>query len=412
MQMSTQPSVSDTDIRLLRDGEVPEDAGLLKSLTVGTEQLSDFLSEQYLRTYIAEGGSKIKFITGRSGSGKTHFSRVMLHEAYEQNYRTVRFSAKDIWLHDFREIYLEILKQCDIELVLEGCARQIILEMGYDPSEVGQGRTFMDLLSEKGEADPIARGEIRGILRKMFTRNPLLDNNFACCCSLLTGGILGHPVLETASRDLLLRFLHGDKTVKLTQLRALGLSPSRITKFNARNLLRSLAEVVHLGGFTGLLVMIDDMEMLLNRSGGSVMKYTKLRREDTYESIRQLIDDIDSMHYIMFLLCFDRELMDNDSYGMKSYQALWMRIQNEVVSVRFNKFADILDLDRCAEEFFTDETLEEMAERLGTVLEQAGVPVRRIPAENMKQIREQAVYGSIGLPYLVNRAVQEGEENV
>ena len=322
----TEQVSGDAAVECLAKGLPPGRGTLLKEITAGLDPLTSFLSEQYLEDYICRGGSKMKFVTGRSGSGKTHFSMRILDEAAERGFLTVSFSAKDVWLHDFREIYLEILRQCDIEHVLQGCAGQIIRELGYDPTEIEEGKSFMDFLSERGEADPISRGEIRSALRTYFTKNPLLDNNFAFCCSILTGGILGHPVLEPASRELVLSFLHGDKSVKLGQLRALGLSPSRVTKINARHLLRSLAEVVHLAGYAGMVVCIDDLEMLMNRAAGTTMRYTKLRRNDAFESIRQLIDDIDNMRYILFLFAFDRGLMDNENAGFKTYQALWMRI--------------------------------------------------------------------------------------
>jgi hypothetical protein len=298
--------------------DLPGDREFLTETTTGLSPLTDFVTAHYLRDYIPRGGSKMKFVTGRSGSGKTHFLQAMLQDARANGFLTVSFSARDVWLHDFKEIYLEILRQCDIESIMEGCARQIITEMGYDPSQIEEGKNFMDHLSERGEADPISRGEIRGLLRKYFTKNPMLDNNFASCCSLLTGGILGHPVLEASSKEMILAFLHGDKTIKLAQLRALGLSPSRITKFNARHLLRSLAQVVHLGGWSGVMIFIDDLEMLMNRAAGSAMRYTKLRGNDAYESIRQLIDDIDNMQYIMFLFGADRSLMDDENVGMKT----------------------------------------------------------------------------------------------
>lgn len=379
--------------------------------SVGLDSLTDFLRKQYLKEYIPKGGSKIKFVTGRPGSGKTLFAETVMRDAGELKFLTVSFSAKDVWLHDFREIYLEILRQCDIEHILEGCADRIVRELGYDPDAIAEGKNLLDYLSELGEADPIVRGEIRGYLRTFFTRNPKLDHNFACACSLITGGILGHPMLEEASRDILLAFLQGDKTVKLSLLRALGLSPSRVTKYNARNLLRSLAELIHLAGYAGLVVAIDDMEILLNRSAGDQRRYTKLRREDTYESIRQLIDDIDNMHYIMFMLCFDRELMDNDSYGMKSYQALWMRIQNEVVSPRFNHFADIIDMDRYADEFYTEDVLYEMSGRLRGMLAKKGMETRQPSAEELRELYDRARFGGVGFPALVYRAVTGREEN-
>ena len=156
------------------------------------------------------------------------------------------------------------------------------------------------------------------------------------------------------------------------------------------------------------MIVIDDMEALLNRGQGEVIRYTKLRREDTYESIRQLIDDIDSMRYVMFLMGFDRSLMDDESCGMKSYQALWMRIQSEVVSTRFNRFADIIDLDRYADEYYTAPVLVEMSERLAGVLNAAGHAATPLTEAQAGEIIDRGQYGGLGLPYLVNRQLLEG----
>lgn len=393
----------------LRSGHAPEDRALLREITAGMDSLTDFLAKQYLKTYIPAGGSKLKLVTGNSGSGKTHFIRRMQGEAEKCGFITVFFSARDVWMHDFREVYLEILRQCDIMTVLRGCADAIIRSMGYDPEEIPAGKNFLDLLSEKGEGDALSRNEIRGQLRKMFTRNPLLDNTFAACCSLLTGGILGHPLLENSSREMILAYMRGDKAVKMAQLRMLGLAPSPVTKLNARYLLRSLCEVIHLAGYPGLLVAADDMETLLNRNPEDRIHYTRLRREDTYESIRQLIDDIDSMRYVLLMLGFDRELMDNESFGMKSYQALWMRVQNEIVSTRFNRFADIIDMDRYGDEFYPPEVLAEMSRRLAKVLsEEGGEPVRPLTETEAAELQGRAVFGRLGLPYMMNRMTLEG----
>ena len=396
------------NLRLLCQGKAPRGLEAMLELTAGLDSLTDFLQEHYLQNYIARGGSKIKFAAGRPGSGKTHFARYLSESAASMGYLTVSFSATEVWLHDFREVYLEILRQCDIERVLAGCAAQITRGLGYNPADIAPGQSLMDWLSEHGEGDALSRSEIRGELRRYFTQNPLLDNCFAACCSLLTGSILGHPVLEDASRELILGYLNGDKAVKPSQMRALGISPSGVTKYNARHLLRSLAELVRLGGWQGLFVVIDDMEVLLRRTSDGPIRYTKLRREDTYESIRQLIDDIDSMRWLFFLLCFDRELLDDEDIGVKSYQALWMRIQNEVVSTRFNRFADIIDLDRYADEFYDEATLCLMSQRLAAYLQRGGAAASPLDTERARGVMERARYGALGLPYLVNRSVMEG----
>ncbi len=389
-------------------GKAPTDPEQLRRVTVGLKSLLDFWTKQYLETYIPAGGSKIKLVSGYPGSGKTHFASSVRLEAEMRNYVTVSFSAKTVWLHDFKNIYLEIMRQCNREQLVKACAMQVVRRMGYDPADIPEGRRFVDLLAERGENDAVNKKAIRDNLREMFVKNPLLDNTFAQACSLLAGGILGHPVLENSHRMTLESWLDGSEGLKAAQLRAAGLTPTKVTKYNARHLLRSLCEVIRIAGRPGLMVIIDDLEVLLNRAAGETIRYTKTRRDDTYESIRQLIDDIDSLKNVLFLLCFNRELMDNESNGMKSYQALWLRIQNEVVSNRFNRFADIVDMDRYAEEAYTPEVLSEMSRRLAEEALREGISAQVFATEEARELIERAVFGQLGLPYMVNRMTLEG----
>jgi hypothetical protein len=381
-----------------------------EQLLCGVDFLTDFWQEKYLQEYIRDGGSKIKFITGRPGSGKTHFLRLMTAVASKENYETAQFSAKEIWLHDFKDIYVEIFRQCDVMACLEAVSRHVIQQMGFECEKIPEGMRFIDYLSQIDSVDAITKREIRTLLRKTFLDNPLMDNNFALACSMLTGSILGYPVLEEQNKELLLAWLEGDRSIKLSQLRALDFYPSRITKYNARHMLRSLAELVRMGGHPGLFVTIDDMEILTSRSSLETIHYTKVKREDTYESIRQLIDDIDSMKNIMFVYAFDRELLDNENAGIKSYQALWMRIQNEIVGERFNRFADMIDMDRLAAQEYTPEVIVAMSESIAGT--QNSTLVRPLNLESAEQVIERAHTGAVGIPQLIQMTMQEVDADV
>ena len=385
----------------------PESFGSLpaEQLTDGIGFLADFWREKYLQEYIRNGGSKIKFVTGRTGSGKTHFLRLMMAVAREEHYKTVWFSAKDIWMHDFKEIYVEIFHQCDLLSCLEAASGSLIREMGYDPQDIPAGMKFIDYLSQNGEGDAVTKREIRAQLRRFFLENPMMDNNFALACSMLTGSILGYPILEEQNQELLLSWLEGDRSIKLSQLRALDFYPSRITKYNARHMLRSLAEVVRMGGFSGLFIAIDNMEILTSRSSLEAVHYTKMKREGTYESIRQLIDDIDSMKNIMFVYAFDRELIDNENAGLKSYQALWMRIQNEIVGERFNRFTDMVDLDRLAAQEYSPEVIVAISKSLADL--QLNRTAEPLTEEQAQEIVSQARTGAVGVPRLIQTVMND-----
>ncbi|MDR1965090.1 MAG: ATP-binding protein [Synergistaceae bacterium] len=402
--------LSPDDYERLKDGQPPASDELLRLLSVGVDFITDFWLEQYLDEYISLGGSKIKFITGDPGSGKSHCLRLFLSEAAARRYKTVSLSARSSWIHDFKEIYTGALAAADFPACLERCARNVIVEMGYRPEAIPDGMSFADYLASQDLFDPVTRRELRSQLNAMFFKNPRIDKNFAICASLMTGGILGHPSLEPSSRDLLMSWLSGEKGVKLASVRKLGLSPSRITKHNARHMLRSLVEIIRMADFNGLVVGIDDLEILVGSSSLEEIRYTKMRREDAYESIRELIDEIDTLSHTMFVFAFNRDLMDNEAAGLKSYQALWMRIQNEIESCRFNRFSDIVDLDKMASQQYTAQTLSEMSRRLADALREDGIESTPVHPDAVASMMMNAGEETVrqAMPRLINRMTLGG----
>lgn len=395
----------------LKQGQAPGNRDILQEISVGSDFMMDFWKEKYLANYLAVGGSKIKFLTGRTGSGKTHFLELLALEAENMGYIPVTLSARELWIHDFKEIYTAVLRRVGLPDRLQLCSHEVIRQLGYEPEAIPEGISFADYLSSQGKLDPLTKREIRQQLEIQFLSNPLIDNNFALACAMLTGGILGHPILEEASRKLLMLWLEGSREAKLSSLRRLGLSPSKITKYNARHMLRSLVEVCCQAGYKGLIISIDNMEVLVRADSEESIRYTRLKREDAYESIRELIDEIDTLKHTMFVFSFDRSLMDDDTKGLKSYQALWMRIQNEIEGNRFNRFADIVDLDRLIDEVYTPENIVTMSSRLAQVINRFDHGATPISLSTAEELHARSRFGKVSLPRRVAlTTLQEGAE--
>ena len=391
-------------VALLKKGQPPGNTEILREISVGFDSLVDFIRDEYYKSYIALGGSKIKFITGKTGSGKTHFLQLLCAEARESGFFTVNFSARDVWLHDFKEIYTEIFKRSELVSCLKICVAKIVENLGYDYDAIPPNQTFVDYLSTMGELDAITKKEIRDQLRNMFIKNPLIDNNFAIACSLITGGLLGHPLLDNSSEQLLISWLSGDKDVRIPAIRSLGLSPAKITKYNARHMLRSLLEVLKTAGVPGIIVMVDDLEALNSATSLDSIRYTKMRRDDVYESIRELIDEVDTLKNIMFFFAFNRILLDDERSGLKSYVALWMRMQNEIISSRFNKFTDFYDMDRFIESAFDNQTLVRMSERLAFVINRSDDKAKPLSASFTAGLLSDAKHTAVSLPRQIGSA--------
>ena len=376
----------------------------------GIHFLLDFWQKEYLQEFIAEGGSKIKFLSGKKGSGKTYALHVLEEMAEQENYHVVSFSARDVSLHDCSLVYAEIIRNTDVFALLKKCSAMIVSSLSVKASEIPEGRTAVDYLTEQGEMSVVMRGEMHTMLNDFFLKNAVMDHAFAQTCALITADNLGLLSLEEESKAMLLGWMQAKKEVKVSSLKPLGVSAVRITKFNARHMLRSLSELIRLSGKKGLLVLVDDLDIMLSKEGSETVRYTKMRRDDTYESIRQLIDDIDTMHNIMFVFAFDREMIDNERTGLKSYQALWMRIQNEIESRRFNCFTDIADLDRLAQQEYSDDYLLEMSLNFAAEAEEMGMPAEIVSEKIIGDLRRQARLGTVGLPQLIKNQTIENQE--
>ncbi len=391
--------------RFMIDG-VAADKETLRKLTVGLDRLSAFYGKYYYSTFIPEGGSKIKFLTGSHGSGKSHFMALTSYDAEEAGLYPVLIDGKKILLSDFREIYRCVKNSIDIPQLVKKLAEDIAAELGYQWKADGR-KTFIDYLSDKGELDGLVRGEIRSLLRKKFTLNPYLDYNFASCFSQLTGCELGMADYDDAARADLYDYLDGRKDQKLTTLRNYGLLGYRIDKYNARNMLRSLSEVIHMAGYGGLFIAVDNLDVIMSKSSLNPYHYTKNRRDDTYESIRALIDDIDNFRYVFFLFAFESGLL-NETTGVKSYQALYLRMQNEIVSNRLNWFSDMIDLDKVNKEIYTPEEIVRLSESFAYIANNMSPGVKILDEKAAAEILKKAKYATTSIPALVEASTLKG----
>ncbi|MGN0905704.1 MAG: BREX system ATP-binding domain-containing protein [Bullifex sp.] len=396
----------------LQFGRTPGDRKLVRDLTVGLTDVSEFIRKEYLASYIREGGSKIKFITGRRGAGKTHLSRLISYDAEDEGYLSVCLDASGILLSDMTNLYLAIFRSVDFDALIEKAAVSVMRELGYDFSPLENGKTVIDWLSDRGENVASARGEIRKQLKTSVSSGTSSDYNYSQIITLKINGYLGLIDIDDDVKAAMDAFLNADTSFKVTKLRAAGLAGYKINRTNARNMIRSITFLARLAGYSGLFVSLDNAETIVTATAKELpVRYTKLRRDDAFEVIRQLIDDIDRFSGFFMTIAFDRVLIDNEKLGMKSYQALWMRVQNEIVSPRINLFADLLDLDRICQQLITTDAIIEMSRRLRELFESENFTAHQINYDEAEAILKESRYGSISIPLLVNRLTLSVKED-
>lgn len=312
--------------------------------------LIEFLTEEYLEGYVQKGGSKIKMVMDKDGVGVTAVLRALCDAAAERGYAAAYLDAAAVAkINVFSNIYQAVVRELDLAALIADYCRKVVQAIGYDPADIAPEREFVAWACERYERVPERlRREVQERLERDLFRNRFINRSFAAVVLQLTAAVLGaaEKKLPEEDRNVLYAWLRGEP-IPLRDLRRFHVF-TRVDRYNARLMLRSLVEFSRLCGKTGLFLAVDKLEVLLAKKETGRPLYSKTARDEFFESVRQLIDGIDTLSFIMIVLGFQRDLADDEQKGIHSYEALWLRIQHEVAGSKVNLFRDFLDLDETA----------------------------------------------------------------
>jgi hypothetical protein len=377
--------VTQHDRDLLRLGYPPNDPQVLDTMTVGKAAWETFVVDRYLAPggYIADGHSQMKLMIGRPGSGKTHLLRRLTGQARRLGYIEALLSATDLRLQHIDSLYAAIAAHVDLEELAQRLARRTATELGYDLTDVPSNTSFLAwTVREHHRIDVLIRRDVQEVLGRMFMYERV-DPNFSLAFTQLALDILGTHPLPSEEHDALLRWLRGDN-LRSAELHRVHLS-RRIDRYNARDMLHALAGFVRRQGYAGLFIALDHMEDVpLGRDATSGrLRYGTVALAGVYQSLREMVDNLPMIPGMMLVLAGQPEFLELPR-GIKSYDALWLRIQHEILSPWFNRFAQVVDLDRALQAHLTLDDVRSLSQgltELGTetrLLDQ--VPVEEILA--------------------------------
>lgn len=312
--------------------------------------LIQFLTAEYLDGYIKTGGSKIKLVMDTDGTGVGRLLHALCEEATRCGYAAAYLDAAAVAkVHLLSNIYQAVVRELDLAALIKDYAARVVKALGYDGSEIPAGSNFVAWAAEKyGRVPELLRRAVQERLEKDIFYHPRVNQSFATVTLHLVADLLGAGYKNLTGEDkaLLYAWLRGDE-VSLQDLRRFHIF-TRVDRYNARLMLRSLVELARLAGKAGLFLAVDRLEVLVAKRETGRFLYGRVAREEFFESVRQLIDGIDALSSIMVVLGFRRELADDVKRGLPSYEPLWLRIQHEIVGSRVNLFRDFLDLDEAA----------------------------------------------------------------
>jgi Cdc6-like AAA superfamily ATPase len=343
-----------------------EDEAVLSRCFVDPSEQYHYLDRFYLSSFLAQGGSKLKLIIGRDGSGKTHLMRRVLARAQELGYLASATTAKDSPLYSFQEIYRQVLSAADIWSLVDSYATSLVQSLGYSYRVGdGNGAGFVSWAAGQGRDVSHVRRELRDQLHRDLVRDRNLDKTFVTALVTMTAHRLGAADYSPEQARIVADWICGRPVT--ARERAIVHLYRTVDRYSSRLMLRSFLRFLPRAGYRGVVFAVDDLDWVTGSRQQGGVRYTKMRRDDLYESLRQVIDEVETLPGLFMVLAGRREVLEDASRGIPSYAALWMRLQNEVRPSRANRFADLVDLD-CLWTQAGQGAISEIAERIMTEL--------------------------------------------
>jgi P-loop Domain of unknown function (DUF2791) len=305
-----------------------------------------FLGAEYLHGYIDGGGAAVKFAVAPDDPAADSLVGQVAEAARGAGYAVATVDAGATRVHLLEQVFFEVARQIDWDALATTTARAAVAAAGY-PAPDG-GDVSLERLAAHHRVDPRElKRDVDRELQGRVHRDYAMVQEFRTAMLRLCQAQLRTGQVADAEHAAVLDWLKGD----LRQISALksALIFRRIGRHNARPLLFSLAHWLAANDHAGLVLMLDIRRLGLARRPSPGEReghyYTKAALLDAYEVLRQLVDNTDELANCCVVVVTSPAFLTDNGRGLDAYQALKLRIFDEVHDRRRdNPFSSLVRL--------------------------------------------------------------------
>jgi hypothetical protein len=289
----------------------------------------ELIDKEYLSDFIVNGGAACKFLVADEASIEA-LNTGLTGLAAKHGLVFAGVSSATVKLHMIQDVFFAVSRQITWEADAQRFVEGLFQRQGYQWPTPGEPVA----LTEIAEANKVDATILRREFNRWLTTDLMKDTSVAqdfriavmqlCLNRLAPAGHGGEAVAP------ILQWLRGELRV-LSPLKSANIY-SRITRHNARAMLRSLCRWLALAGHKGLLLAVDIRQLTRTASVVSEgMRYTSGAVMDAYEVLRQLVDDADLFERFFVSVFADHAFIGGDrKRSVDAYTALKMRIWDDV----------------------------------------------------------------------------------
>ncbi len=262
----------------LRRGTVPSSG--LDALAVGIEAFTPTLDEELATVAAGRGG--FKAVRGEYGTGKTFFGRWLQERARARGFAAteVQINETETPLHRLETVYRRLVEHLGTADTASGAFRGVIDGWFYALEQ--------DVLADASIDPDDAEELLSRTDALMEARIAAIRNSAPAFSAVLRTYRHALAAGDGMLADGLISWLAGQPNVAATVKRAAGVK-GELDHFGATNFLVGLLTILRDSGYSGLVMVLDEVETLQRMRTDT--------REKGLNALRQWIDEIDAGRY-------------------------------------------------------------------------------------------------------------------
>ena len=298
-------------------------------MAVAALEWLELIEREYLTDFIVAGGGAVKVVVGDDHQLEV-VARVLdlLSERHQLAY--VAIDSATTRVHMIQDVFFAIAGALDWDAMAQRLVESLFAERGYRWPHPGAAVPIQDVAECNRVDVTLLRREFRQWLSAEVMQDTEMTQDFRLAMTQLCLKRLEPEDAPLGAASPQLQWLRGE----LRRVGALKQTfiTARITRYNARAMLRSLCRWLRLCGRRGLCAVLDIRQ--LGRSGAAIgesIRYSPGAALDAFEVLRQLIDDSDNFGGLLLVVLADQSLIGDDAKrSLDAYSALKMRIWSDV----------------------------------------------------------------------------------
>lgn len=301
-----------------------------------------------LAEFVGAGGAMVRFAVGETPADTDYVRRAIRSLASESKLHWFDVDGSRVRLHFPNEILGAVAERINFHALMTSFLLQAVIDGGLEIPNDAHEFVTRDISDLNGctpnEIHALVNERIRsGIMRDRRLHRDVRYALWAIAREVLRGG---RPAI---AGDVPKRWLC-NRVSSIRELRDFGIA-QKVTRYNARGLLRSILTWLPGAEANGSIVFIDAQQLAYPRNlhDGKVY-YSRAALSDVYEVMREFIDETDDMSHVLLVFAMPREFLSVDprGRGMGAYQALQFRVSGFPATMP-NPLSNMVLLDRRAE---------------------------------------------------------------